>query len=234
MEAWAPGTLTIPSTAEWTKRAVLCRASGRDGLPERRRRQRRPDKRTGAVLRDEPAIYDTDRRRGKRRRREVAKGGNPLDPSDDMGLAVDKYGIWYLDNVVSSTPDTLNTTYYDINNPSSQPDVVDVTFDEWRGVGSRINTVELHIPAHGYVRFMPRTYTAINMGTMYVRSLSGASTGYAEIHQASNTAGQFDSAFSLQDASDASTKNIYVPFVNDGVASEYSRLPGIISPEEYG
>ena len=147
---------------------------------------------------------------------EVAKGTNPLDPSDDMSIPVDKYGTWFTDNVSNLS------TYYVIKNIGDIQDIVDVTFDEWRGAHPNppylLNTTTFVIPPHGYVRFLPRTYTTMQYGSIYVRSAKGTAVGYMDLlNEGSGVtdASQIESICYLQDPSESSNANLYVPYVFD-------------------
>jgi Bacterial TSP3 repeat len=141
---------------------------------------------------------------------EVAKGGDPLDPGDDMQLPIDKYGLWFSDNTGNYI------TYYVLKNVTDVNDVADVTYAEWNGVGTRKESAMYQIPAHGYVRFRPSDNTTINYGSIYVRSITGTTVGYMDLYTDGVTdASQLESLCGLVPGSFSSTSNIYAPFVND-------------------
>ncbi len=228
VEVWAPGTLNIPSTPGGLNLLFYNKHNGQ-GLSDCPTCDDDNDGLTNAQEQfygTNPEVYDTDGG-GVGDGIEVAKGGNPLDPSDDMNLPIDKYGTWFLDNVSNYT------TYYMIKNTGDAADIVDVTFDQWLGISPTVtrNTVELHVPAHGYIRFTPRQYTTMNYGSMYVRSLNQTSVGYMDVLTGGPSvtdASQSEDFCYLQDPTSSSNTNLYVPFCNDLPVSDNSRRTNIV------
>jgi YD repeat-containing protein len=161
---------------------------------------------------------------------ENAKGGNPNNSSDDMGLIADKYCAWFSDN------DGNSTSTYIIRNDGNEEEVVDVSFEEWAGVSQnpRAHIEPFIVPAHGYLKFMPRDYTmqnntSIQYGSSSIWSENEDISGYNECDK-DNTAlaDGAASAFSLQDYFTASSTALYVPFINDGEDNSGSRLGVVI------